>query len=290
MEEENSKNKSEAFFNIISHYFQSNILYTQFKFSDLESKSNAFYLTSEFPNKFITKLENGIYPPWYSASFLKNNKNSAVWGHYGDNHKGVCLKFKTINNDDSLVLNLETEYGYSSEPIIGMRPHNLQKIEYHNKHIEIDFFRSMGRLRKFELNKLWYSDSRGNFSICASHFNSTEKEDEWRESYWKNYNDSLKIKLKEWEYENEYRLIVYGDLIDYSKKESRKLKYDFKDLESITFGIKTPNSSKLKIMKIIEKKCKENSRDSFDFYQAYYSKDNGQIESFKMNFERFLSA
>lgn len=36
-------------------------------------------------------------------------------------------------------------------------------------------------------------------------------------------------------------------------------------------------------MEIIDKKCKENNRDKFDFFQAYYSKDSGQIESFKMN-------
>ena len=283
LEKENSKNVTENFFNIISLYIQSNTLNSQFSHSNFETNTNAFFLISEFPNKFISKLENEIYPPWYSASFLGSNKNSAIWGHYGDNHKGVCLKYKSIPNNEELALNLETEYGYSSGPIIGMRPHNFRKIDYHNKHIEIDFFRSMGRLRKFELNKLWYTDSNGNQSICGSHLDSPEKQDLWRNSYWENYNNSLVIKLKEWEYENEYRLIVSGDFIDYTKKESRKLKYDFKDLESITFGIKTQNSSKLKIMKIIKQKCEENNRDDFDFYQAYYSKESGEIESFKLN-------
>jgi len=284
LEEENNKGQSDIFFNTIGLYIQSNKLHIEFKHWEGESKSNAFYLVSEFPNRFVTKLENDIYPDWYSASFLESNENSAVWGHYGDNHKGVCLKFKPILNEGKLALNLNTEYGYGSGPIIGMRPHTFRKIEYHNKHVEIDFFRSMGRLPKIELDKLWYEDPDGNKSVCASHFDSPEKEEEWQEEYWKNFNDSLKIKLREWSYENEYRLVVHGDFIDYSTKDSRKLRYDFKDLESITFGIKTPNSAKLQIMKIIDKKCKENSRKEFDFYQAYYSKDKGQIESFKMTF------
>lgn len=283
LEKENRKNVTDSFFNIISLFIQSSTLSSQFSHSLNEVKSNGFFLISEFPNKFITKLENEIYPAWYSASFLSDNTNSAIWGHYGDNHKGVCLKYKTYLKEDELILNLRTEYGYSSGPIVGMRPHYFKKIQYHNQHTEIDFFRSMGRLRKFELNKLWYSDENGNLSVCGSHLDSKEKQDKWRKKYWDNYNDSLAIKLKEWEYENEYRLVVHGDFIDYSSKNSRKLQYDFKDLESITFGIKTDNSSKLRIMKIIEQKCLENNRTDFEFYQAYYSKSTGKIESFKLN-------
>lgn len=280
LEDENSINQAENFFNAISLYIQSFSLVSQYHNSNAKKKSNAFFLTSEFPNKFISKLESEIYPPWYSASFLSKNKNSAIWGHYGNNHKGVCLKFKTKENKKNLVLNLETEYGYSSGPIIGMRPHKFKKIKYHNKHIEIDFFRSIGRLRKFELNKLWYSDSEGNVSVCGKYFN--ENEEEWFNSYWDNFNNSLEIKLKEWKYEKEYRLILQGDFIDYTNKESRKLKYDFNDLEGITFGIKTNNSDKLQIIKIIEQKCQEHNRKDFDLFQAYYSKESGQIESFKL--------
>ncbi|MFI0429212.1 DUF2971 domain-containing protein [Mariniflexile sp. HMF6888] len=284
LENESKENISEYLFSFINQNFQSNNLHSQYEFSNKGIKPNIFFLISEFPNKFITKLENEIYPPWYSASFLGDNKNSAIWGHYGDNHKGVCLKYKTMREGDDLNLNLQTEYGYSSSPIIGMRPHRFRKIEYHNKHVEIDFFRSLGRLRKFELNRLWYHNSNRILSECGSHLNSLEEEEKWRETYWKNYNNSLKIKLKEWEYENEYRLIIHGDFIDYTNASNRKLRYDFNDLESITFGIKTSNSSKFEIIKIIENKCKENNRKRFDFFQAYYSKKSGQIESFKLNF------
>ncbi len=281
LEEENNKNVTESFFSIISLYTQSSSLLTQYNNLNLSSNSNSFFLISEFPNKFITKLESVIYPPWYSASFLYEHTNSSIWGHYGDNHKGVCLKFKTTKVNDNLILNLGTEYGYSSGPIVGMRPHTFKEIKYHNKHVEVDFFRSIGRLTKAELNKLWYSDSKGNFSICGKHLNEDEKE--WIEKYWENFNNSIAIKLNEWKYEKEYRLVIHGDFIDYSDKKSRKLKYNFSDLEGIIFGIKTQNSDKLRIIKIIEEKCKKENRKEFDFFQAYYSKETGKIEAFKLN-------
>jgi hypothetical protein len=285
LEEGNNKNVTENFFSIISLYTQSSSLLSQYNNFNLSTKSNSFFLISEFPNKFITKLESAIYPPWYSASFLFEHTNSSIWGHYGDNHKGVCLKFKTKKNEDTLILNLETEYGYSSDPIIGMRPHTFKEIKYHNKHVEIDFFRSIGRLNKGELNKLWYSDSDGNFSICGKHLNENEKD--WIAQYWANFNNSIAIKLDEWKYEKEYRLVIHGDFVDYDEKKSRKLKYNFNDLEGIIFGIKTQNSDKLRIIKIIEEKCKKENRKDFDFFQAYYSKETGKIEAFKLNMFKF---
>jgi len=72
-------------------------------------------------------------------------------------------------------------------------------------------------------------------------------------------------------------------LNDYQTPEKRKLKYDFNDLEGIIFGIKTSTSDKIKIIEIINKKCKENNRNDFSFYQAYYSKETGNVNYEKLN-------
>lgn len=247
---------------------------------------NTFFLISEYPTKFITAIETIIFPEWYSASFILDCQNSAVWGHYGDNHKGVCLKFKATNQEDKLIINLETEYGYNSAPVIDMRPHTFKKIHYQNKHVEIDFFRSLGRQSKLLLMELWYKDSEsGNISECASHLSGNR--DEWRNNHWDNFDKSVTVKLDDWGDEKEYRLIIYGGFIDYSKPEKRKLKYDFNDLESVTFGIKTTDEDKTKIMRIIEKKCRENNRKEFGFYQAYYSMEDGEIKTYKLNLLKF---
>jgi hypothetical protein len=255
-------------------------------YSEKELSSNKFFILSEFPEEFVSKLESLIYPNWYSASFMFECTNSSVWGHYANNHQGVCLIFTTKKIDDKILLDLETEYGYSSSgAIVGMVEHNFQKIDYKNKHVEIDFFRSLGRLPIIELESQWYSDEEGNKSICGEHLRKNH--DEWHKKYWNNFLKSICIKLDDWEYENEYRLIINENLIDYRDKNKRKLKYNFKDLEGIIFGIKTKNADKVRIIKIIEEKCKKQNRKSFDFYQAYYSQDTGKIEKFKLNLLKF---
>ena len=41
--------------------------------------------------------------------------------------------------------------------------------------------------------------------------------------------------------------------------------------------MRTSVEDNVKIIKLIEKKCKENNRENFDFYQAYYSKQKGRM-------------
>ena len=286
-ETEKPSNSVENLYAILNRYNQQTKLLMQYNQSNDGVKPNGFFLISEFPAKYLGQLEASIYPDWFSASFLSECTNSAVWGHYGDNHRGVCLKYNIIENETELCMNLMTEYGYNSGPIIGMRPHTFKKVKYSSKHVEIDFFRSLARMNKMTINMLWYSDEKGNLSACGEHFNDKESEEEWRNKYWDNYDNSLTVKLKEWEYEKEFRLTISGDFIDYREKSARKLKYDFKDLESIIFGIKTTTEDKLKIIRIVEKKCRENNIKEFDFQQAYYSKDDGQIKTYKLNLLKF---
>lgn len=281
IELENNNNSLESFLTVIGIYSQTTLLIARKNYEKKLNNANSLFLFYEFPNKYLDKLVADIYPPWYSASFLSDCKNSAIWGHYGDNHKGICLIFNAaVDENNEMSLNLETEYGYSSKPIIGMQPHKFIKMKYENAPTEIDFFRSIGRLRKFELDKFWYKDSEGNRSVCGQHL--VDNEEVWREKYWSNFFNSISIKLKEWEYENEYRLVINGDFVDYTDKNSRKLKYAFNDLNGIIFGIRTSSSDKIEIMKIVKDKCNQTSRTEFDFLQAYYSIETKQIETFKM--------
>ena len=95
------------------------------------------------------------------------------------------------------------------------------------------------------------------------------------------FEKSVLTKLKNWEKEREFRLIL-PDIIDlHTDKNARKLKYDFDELDGIVFGIKTPLEEKLKIIDIIEGKCKRNNRQSFGYYQAQYDESTGKIEAKK---------
>lgn len=263
-----------TFFNIAAKSIQ---LSTQKIIDEDKMPDNLILITSDFPQMYVKKIVDELYPPWYSASFISDYRNSSVWGHYADKHKGVCLKFKTTEINNELTLKIEREYGISDKPLIDFVPKKFMKIEYQRNYPEIDYFRSLGRMNKFELENYWYKDNKGNLSACGSHLYEKD-ESKWINQLWGQYYQSITKKLIEWEYEKEYRLIIEGDLTDYSNKDKRKLKYDFNDLESIIFGINTAASDKMKIMKIIDRKCSEHNRNKFDFYQAYYSTEKQQIE------------
>lgn len=281
------KNIAEIFFSITNMVGSEVQLINQYENSEIELNSNRYFLLSDFPEQFLQSLESMIYPNWFSASFMSECTNSSVWGHYGQNHKGVCLIFEADKKGDIESLELDTENGYSSGSgaTKAMVPHKFHKIRYENKHVEIDFFKSLARAPKYQLMAQWYTDEFGNKSICGEHLDNNI--DEWRNAYWEKFIDSLIVKLDDWKYENEYRLIINDNFIDFNSIEKRKLKYDFSSLKGIIFGIKTSNADKIKILRIIEKKCKENSRKEFEFYQAYYSKENGKIETKRLNLMQF---
>lgn len=155
------------------------------------------------------------------------------------------------------------------------RKYKFDRIDYKKGFGQIDFFRSLGNLPIPTLNRIWYSDSKGKMSNCAD--NMYLSEDQWRQTYWDNFHRDITRKSKDWRFEKEYRLIMNrtGGGID---KEDRTLKYEFSSLEGLIFGINIKREDKLKIIKIIEDKCKETGRKDFKFYQAYYSHEKKCIE------------
>jgi hypothetical protein len=283
LEQDSMGPSSERFFSLLNILTESMLWSKQSADASVPQMGSVAFMLVDFPGKFVSKLEGEIFPPWYTASFLSECSNSAVWGHYGDNHRGVCLKFRTIAKDGKEHVQLKTECGVNGAgTVFEMRPHQFRPVRYDTKPLPIDFFRFIGRMPKFQLNAMWYKDASGNSSICGEHL-AADKEGAWGESYWDNYLKGLCVKLKEWEYEKEYRLIVHGDFVDYSKSADRKLFYDFNSLEAIIFGIKTSREDKLKIVRIIQQKCQLAKRTDFEFYQAYYASDIGAIETIKID-------
>ncbi|WP_158438285.1 hypothetical protein [Natranaerobius thermophilus] len=66
-------------------------------------------------------------------------------------------------------------------------------------------------------------------------------------------------------------------LNSFEEPKYRKLTYNFEDLEAIIFGMRTSIEDKIRIIKIIEDKCKFYGRDDFEFYQASYSSELGEM-------------
>ena len=233
-------------------------------------------VTYDFPKVYLKQLERLLWPKWYTACFMKSYHNSSVWGNYADNHRGACLIF-AVEADKSKSLRLKPVKSKQAEtmPFHGVR--------YAKKAGEVDFFRSLGRLPVPVLMQLWYTDSDGNKSECAAHIQPDgEKKDDWRESYWDNFYRDITIKTKDWEYEQEYRLILNDRWREHEGKNYRTHTYNFSSLKGIILGIKVSDEDRLKIIEIVETKCRENNRTNFKLFQAYYSPKYGDIRKYEI--------
>jgi hypothetical protein len=169
-------------------------------------------------------------------------------------------------------------------PTYGYLDHEFHEIVYESEHLPVDFFRSL-RLPIPTLRAQWYTDRAGNRSACGDDI--FKRESDWRDRYWQGFYHAITRKLKDWQYEQEYRLILSGMMLDFSDHTSRKVQYDFNDLDGIIFGINTPTSEKLDICKIVEEKCRVTNRKDFKFYQAFYSRTTGKIEHAEMGLLKF---
>ena len=235
------------------------------------SGKNAQLMLFDFPKIYVEQLEKLLWPKWYTACFTKSYHNSSVWAKYADSHKGVCLIFESVETDNlnSLELKRATD---------STRTMPFREINYANRPGEIDFFRSICRsLPVAVLMKLWYTDQDGNVSKCAAHIGTEDSEAAWKKSYWNNFFRDIIIKIKDWAYEQEYRLVLEDGLSEFDGKDDRILTYDFVSLKGVIFGMNTFTEDKMKIIDIIQRKCQENNQTDFKYFQAYYSAEDGEI-------------
>jgi len=244
-------------------------------------KSNWLFIVN-FPQNYLRAIEKLTYPKNYVACFTGKDaiNNSSVWGHYGDSHKGICLIFES--NEKECLPFSNAKIGYDRNGVIlGETSLSFEKITYGESYLEIDFFRSIGRLPIPKLNATWYKDDDKKLSdIHSEVFTDEEK---WRNSYWNKYTQNNLIKTKDWAYEDEYRLILNGGIDGEIDQKYRVLKYDFQNLHGLIFGINTTDEDKIKIFEIVQKKCAEYKRKDFEFYQAYYCNTNKNIQFKKLN-------
>jgi len=204
------------------------------------------YFFSKFPHDYLAHLQELVYPNWYAASFMDDfPSNMSLWSHYADGHKGICLVFHPEQ----------------------LKP--LEKVIYSNEMMQVDFFKHLWRQSGFIVAKEWYTNKDGQQSVLLSEIPPTR---EAHSEYWGKYAKLKTTKREDWRTENECRLLLDDSFYDYSDASNRVLKYDFRALEGIVFGIRTPIEVKAEMIKIIHAKCKETDRKNFSFYQARFDK------------------
>lgn len=233
-------------------------------------------ITLNFADDFIESLRELTHEKWYTACFMDSCSNSSIWGSYGDNHAGVCMKFKPTTSSERESLSFHMPIGIGSNgDIWGDRALSFHKVKYEGESPELDFFRTIGICSRRELEENWYTDADGNISTCAD---VLRDEVEWRKNYWDRRQESITTKMPDWINENEYRLILESGLSVFDSGKGRCLKYDFNSLEGIIFGIKTPAEDKYKILEVVEALCDKNQREGFQFYQAYHDAETKTIK------------
>ena len=245
------------------------------KYDPATFKPNRMFLIVGYSEKYLESLESLLEPKWYSASFMSDCTNSAMWGGYAENHTGACLIYRTHGTDVNSSISIKKKNGFNRQnPTYGLVPTELRKVSYDGDHVVLDFFGSLLSLPAPELNKNWLTTPEGRKSLLLERFKClTEKQ---RESYWYAINTAATAKIDAWKYENEYRLIL-RDGFSVVTPEDQYAAYDFLNLEGVIFGIKTPTLEKVNMIRILHKHCIEQSRTEFKFYQARYDATQRKI-------------
>ncbi|MCE9597055.1 MAG: DUF2971 domain-containing protein [Spirochaetia bacterium] len=251
-------------------------------FARMEKAANGsfkrYFIFNEFPSAYLKQIEKLTYPDSYVACFMDNCTNPVVWAHYGDSHKGVALKFKNTVRSGHNVLTLYGIVGTSGadRQIYEKRPFPLKHVNYSSAFPKQNFFASLGRLTVGQLMNQWFTDETGIRSAMAEILDDSKSN--WKQDYWEKYMQSFLIKLPDWAYEKESRVILTDILGLHSEKVARKLSYEFSDLESIVFGMKTSVPMKMQIIEVIQEKCRKQNRSDFKFFQAVFNESSKQME------------
>lgn len=234
-------------------------------------------LNGDFTDEYADHLDRLCTPAWYVACFMDSCENSAIWGSYGDNHRGVCLKFRTEYLPDKRALTLEAPaYHPTTKNWWAVKTLEFYKVDYESEHIDLDFFRSLAGVPAHILQSDWYTGPNGESSICAVEV--FKDFDSWKNNFWEMYKKSITSKTRHWQSESEYRLLLTTNFQTAVSPRERCLRYKFEALEGIVFGLKTPTRQKFEIMRRVEELCRSHGRTDFNFYQAYYEPASKNIK------------
>ena len=161
------------------------------------------HLFLDFPNQYVSQADRLLWSNWYTACFMENYHSSPAWGHYGDGHKGACLIFDSGKAGVPIALKLH----HMTDRLYGTIQ-TFYKVSYENQLVEVDFFRYIGRLRRDELKRQWYTDKDGNESERGRHFQSDSEAFQWIDQHQNLFYRIATRKTEHWRHEQEYRLII----------------------------------------------------------------------------------
>ena len=277
---------TEAFFEAGENTTEQVMLIAEINFADRDKRLATAFLANRFASAYVSAIEKLVHRDWYVACFAAVPDDHSMWSTYGGGHRGAALMFKpTQRVDGTPTLRIECVTGAGAavgKPITYSKSevaHEISAVRYSTEYPVIDFFRSLGTISNSHLNGFWYLGEDGKMSVCHSAVYGNEGV--WRGAYWKTFEEGALYKTPEWQHEKEQRIVVHSGF-DMEAKEKRKLKYRFDDLAGIVFGAKTDFEDKLKILRIIERKCALTGRTDFKFFQVRYLPTQSRFHLFEM--------
>ena len=228
------------------------------------------YLMLRVPSLYVEYLGRIARPNWYTACFTKNFNNASMWGHYGGGHSGACLIFRVEETPSGVGLPLKAtdDSGYPNDEATLFPPY---EVRYGNRPSEVDFFESIEGSPPQRIRQSWHRDTSG----LAGPERGENQAGRDLETLFRD----ATLKTRDWEYEQEHRLVLRhpgGEPLDPPR---RTLTYDFMSLKGIVFGLAMPHEHKQRIMEIIDRKRIENNRTWFEYHESYYSPMHGDIRA-----------
>ena len=217
-------------------------------------KQNLLWLQFVFPRSYCDRLKEIIYPNGYVVCFSDTPTNSAMWGNYADNHRGVCFVYETKTFDGREYINFAAK---SLE---------VKPIKYSAQVIERNFFDTLRHL-SFVSAEDWLTGRGG--------VRSSKLDEKLADEYDADYREKFYHKLNDWRHEHEYRLFLPDKFYRYGDRLARRLRYDVDALKGIIFGIRTSIDDKLELIQRLVRLRK--SLHDFEFWQAEYDDETQLI-------------
>ena len=174
--------------------------------------------------------------------------NILMWSHYADSHKGICLRFRSAKDWENRELGkyyLDFDYRDYSYPLLLARKYPFNNLFYKKKFLKIDY-----RPKEYICPNVNYLDADSGLIMT----------------------ECLLGKFIDWDYEDEYRMIITLDdvingLLSSDEFDKGLLKYQKEDLEGIVFGMKITYEN----AKLVYETIKKNYLDEgivVNFYEA----------------------
>lgn len=229
-------------------------------------------LFARFPEMYVNAFLRDLhFTPWRVACFSRKCVNASMWGTYGSEHRGAALIFRTEQQGGKRFFRAQ---GLELE---------VRSVTYRKRPPLLDSFLEIGMLPMKKLVSTWMKSESGMLSVRLREV--TEDIEAWRKSHWENAFERATWKHPDWEHEDEQRLIVSTPFTNDPAPEP--LTYNFSQLEGIVFGMRMSVEDKLRIVNVIERKCRAEGRTEFRFFQAYYSSSKGDMDLAELRLLKF---